>query len=236
VAALQAQLDAAQRTGAEAGSLRSQLVAAQAAAADAQVAAVRAAQDAQAAAARISQFEGRLGGVDEEAASLRAQLATAQRAAEDARLQVTRAAGEVQGERAAASRSLQEVTDLQAQLLREREGHDATKHQLRELQSRLDQQATPPRSGRGPAAAAGPPPPSPLSPDSVYSPPPVAVQGDLAAAIVSLPHDIAELTMAELKGWVTEHRLEDEEYMALSSKAKTKKGEWVAYVRKRAGV
>ena len=59
----------------------------------------------------------------------------------------------------------------------------------------------------------------------------VALSFALAAA--ALPDDVGSLSMAELKAWVTEHRLEDEAFMRLAG-SRAKKADYVAYVQRRA--
>ncbi|KAI8477166.1 MAG: guanylate-binding protein [Monoraphidium minutum] len=165
-ARLTSQLGGAQRAEAEAVQLRSQLAAAQAAASTARAEAERARVDVQAAERRVAQLQTSLAGAEaagREAGELRSQLAEAARAADEARLTASRAAGEKDEERAVANRTLREVTELQAQLLRERERHDATKDQLKAAEARLaaaaaaGPHAETPATGRTAGRAAAPP-------------------------------------------------------------------------------
>ena len=80
--------------------------------------------------------------------------------------------------------------------------------------------------------AAPQPPASPMSP---ASPALVVQQGDARAAAAALPDDVGAMTMAELRQWVTEHRLEDEEFLRLAARRGAKKADYVAYVARRAG-
>ncbi|GBF98848.1 hypothetical protein Rsub_11452 [Raphidocelis subcapitata] len=321
---LQAALGGAQRAEAEVTQLRSQLTAARAAEAEARNASEAARRAVQAAEARAAQLQSQLSAAQaagQEVASLRAQLAETQAAADDARLAVSRTAGERNEERAVANRNLREVTELQAQLLREREKHDEAKEELRGAQSRVQElerqlaaaptpsgaaaaapattPATAGRAGRGgrarggsaapasaqrtagasdgrpnkrrrqddesgggaepmdiegTAAAATPattrthrtpqrtpprtgPAATPASP-STGGPggTPVVAPGDLSAALAGLPADVGSMSIAALKAWVVDHRLEDEEFVQLAARRTSKKSDFVAYVKRRAGL
>ncbi|GBF99772.1 hypothetical protein Rsub_12400 [Raphidocelis subcapitata] len=233
----QAQQDlAAARSGAQdAAALHRDLEAARAEAG-------RAAAAAAAAEARVKQLEAAAAEAAREAAQLRTALAEAQGAVEQARAAADRVAAEKSDERATANRSLKELAELQAQLAGEREAHDATRGLLRDaeatatdLRRRLEQQAaaTPQRAPAAGFAAGAPP--SPLSPMSPGAASPEVAAGDAAAAAAALPEDVGSLTLAELKEWVTSYRLEDGDYMALASRPRAKKAEWVEYVKRRAG-
>ncbi len=63
-----------------------------------------------------------------------------------------------------------------------------------------------------PASASPAPGPAPSS-----SPPPTAAE-------------LAKMTVPQLKSWVTDHRLEDAEFLRLATNSKTKKANWVEYV------
>ncbi len=86
-------------------------------------------------------------------------------------------------------------------------------------------------AGRRGAAAATPATPSTGGPGGT----PVVVMGDVAAARAALPPSVASMSIAEMQHWVTAHRLEDEEFMALAGR-RGKKTEWVDYVTRRAGL
>jgi len=86
-------------------------------------------------------------------------------------------------------------------------------------------------AGGSTAAAAAPQPAD--SPDDGGTP--VVLKGNLAAARSALPADVASMSIADMQRWVTDHQLEDEEFMQLAAR-RGKKGEWLEYVKKRAGV
>ena len=53
-----------------------------------------------------------------------------------------------------------------------------------------------------------------------------------AAAVDPLPDDPSKMTVAAIKQWVTDNRIEDAEFLQLCG-GKTKKADWVAYAAKR---
>jgi hypothetical protein len=65
---------------------------------------------------------------------------------------------------------------------------------------------------------------------------PVVLSGDLTGAVAALPGDVSSMSVAALKGWVTQYRLEDNAYMQLAANGRAKKSDWVKYVKQRAGL
>jgi hypothetical protein len=90
----------------------------------------------------------------------------------------------------------------------------------------------PPRSGR---RSALPTTPGSTSTGGAAGGTPVVLPGDLAAARAALPASVDSLSIGQIKAWFTEHRLEDEEFMALAA-GRAKKGDWVALAKRRAGL
>jgi hypothetical protein len=87
-----------------------------------------------------------------------------------------------------------------------------------------------------PAAAAAATPATPSTGGGAGGGTPVVVPGDLTGAVAALPADVSSMSVAALKAWVTQWRLEDEAFMALAGNGRAKKADWVSYVKGRAGL
>ena len=62
----------------------------------------------------------------------------------------------------------------------------------------------------------------------------MVLPANVAGAASSLPADIGSMSMAAIKAFVVEHRMEDEEFMRLNG-SRAKKADFVAYLRRRMG-
>jgi hypothetical protein len=197
---------------------------------------------------------------DADARAERARQLEARAAQAEARVaQLEGAAqGELQGERGRVAEATADLARAQRELAAERAAADAARTALAEAKAEAAAlrakagSATPASQGKrarrasgaaaaddddfmdaeeaepAAAAAAAAAPPRRRSAAATAASPAAAA----AAAAQPLPDDPAKMTVASIKQWVTDNRLEDAEFLQLCG-AKTKKADWVAYAGKR---
>ncbi|WIA08464.1 hypothetical protein OEZ85_007901 [Tetradesmus obliquus] len=192
-------------------------------------------------------------------AELRQQLEGAQ----VSKVQESHLQGQLEEERRKVTAQMQEIATLTNDLMKERNEHDNTRNQLAQAKTAAARpssagNATPAAGSGGarvtPAAAAGAggrqrkrartaaeDEDDAMADAEQHTPLPAEAEpaAEPASAAAAPPGGIdkdinpEKMTIQLLKAWVTDSSLEDEEFFKLSQSSKTKKTDWVTYVKKK---